>query len=583
SQVATQAGLSCAPAVIDSIGACWASSTATGGAVAVAVVGDPVRVSGGSVRTASAASLLAEYRSRGIDVLDGLAGRFALAIVDGETRRTLLAIDPMGIEKLTFAARGPYFVFSASALAVAASPAISAPLSRQGLFDYLLMHMIPAPGTIFRDVSKLRPGTCAIFEHGRVETRRYWEPPFEENGGAPFAELAGELKSSLRAAVRECGPDEHTGAFLSGGLDSSTVAGVLSEVGPRPARTFSIGFGYPEYDELPYARIANARFGCKGHEYSIRGTDIAATFPQIARAYDEPFGNSSALPVYYCARLAREHGVDHLLAGDGGDELFAGNSRYAEQQIFERYRLIPAPLRHGILEPLLSRWPSRTPRLIRRARGYVEKANTPLPSRLESWNVIYRAGPAEFLDPDFLAAIDPRAPLVRMHEVWDAAPCRSTLNHMLYYDWQYTLSDNDLRKVATMTALAGVRVSYPMLHPRVIDVSVRVPPRLKMPGMKLRHFYKRAMHGFLPEEIIQKKKHGFGLPFGLWLAEHPALRDLIFDQLASLRSRRIVRAEFIDRLLRLHEDEDARYYGVFLWVLAMLEQWLQEHRLQFAA
>jgi asparagine synthase (glutamine-hydrolysing) len=148
---------------------------------------------------------------------------------------------------------------------------------------------------------------------------------------------------------------------------------------------------------------------------------------------------------------------------------------------------------------------------------------------------------------------------------------------MLYYDWQLTLADNDLRKVETMSALAGVRVTYPMLHPDVVELSTRIPPQLKMPGTRLRHFYKRAMAGYLPDEIIDKKKHGFGLPFGLWLQESPALREQIHDNLSSLRSRRIVRPQFIDRLLNLHGQDDARYHGVFIWVLAMLEQWLVEH------
>jgi len=357
------------------------------------------------------------------------------------------------------------------------------------------------------------------------------------------------------------------------------VAGTLSKVASGPTRTFSIGFGYPRYDELPYARVANERFGCEGHEYTITGADIATTFPSVARAFDEPFGNSSALPVYHCARLAREHGVDHLLAGDGGDELFAGNSRYAEQQIFERYQMVPRALRRGLLEPVLAGWPAALGfPLVRKARGYIEKANTPLPVRLESWNIIYRSGPDAFLHPDFRHSVDTDTPLERMREVWNDAPCHSTLNRMLYYDWQYTLSDNDLRKVETMSALAGVRVSYPMLHPRMIGLSMRVPPRLKMPGTQLRYFYKQAMRGLLPNAIIEKKKHGFGLPFGLWLAQYPALRELIFGNLANLRKRRIVRTEFIDRLLRLHDSEDASYYGVFVWVLAMLEQWLQEHR-----
>ncbi len=560
--------------------ASWAPQIASELGLTIALRGQPV-LSASLMREAQpsvAAAVLAGYRKSGPRVLESVSGRFALAIADDNGERALLAVDRMGIERVTYAMCDGCLVFGTSAEAVANSPAIRAALNPQALFDYLLLHMVPAPNTVFEDVSKLRAGTCAILENGKLRVERYWHPQFQRNGRAEsFESLKEGLHSALRSGVKSAAPNGHSGAFLSGGLDSSSVAGMLSEVA-QPARTFSIGFSYPQYDERSYARIANARFKCEGHEYVVQGTDIAETFPKIARAYDEPFGNSSALPVYYCARLARENGVDHLLAGDGGDELFAGNSRYAEHQIFERYQLVPSFLRRRLLEPALKHWPGALMNpLVRKGRGYVSKANTPLPSRLEAWNVMNQGGGAQFLDPKFRDAVDPAAPFRHMHEVWDSASSDNTVQRMLFYDWQYTLSDNDLRKVESMTALAGVRVSYPMLHADVIDLSLRVPPDVMMPGMQLRDFYKRAMQGWLPNEIINKKKHGFGLPFGLWLQDSPQLRELIAANLSSLRARRLIRPEFIDRLLTLHGSEDASFYGVFVWVLAMLEQWFQEH------
>ena len=562
---------------------CWAPEVASEGPIALALTGQP-SLAGAPVECTpsrnSAAAILAAYRQSGDTILRALIGPFAIAIVDGSARRALLAIDRMGIERLAYAVRHGGIVFSTSAELVAKCPAVGAALRPQALFDYLMLHMIPAPGTVFQGVQKLRAGTFALFENGTLKLARYWEPQFVTGGRASFETLKTELRQSLKNAVNsETCAAENTGAFLSGGLDSSTVAGLLSGVGEKPAKTFSIGFGYEDYDELAYARIVNAHFGCQGHEYVITAPDIVAAFPLVARAYDEPFGNSSALPAYYCARLARDNGIRHLLAGDGGDELFAGNSRYVEQRVFERYQRAPELLRRGILEPLLSNWPDLLLMpLIRKARGYVDKANIPLPDRLETWNLLTRLGCAEVLSPDFLGAIDPDAPVAQMREVWSSAPSDAYLQRMLYYDWQYTLADNDLRKVETMCALAGVRVSYPMLHPEVVDMSTRVPPALMMPGGKLRDFYKRSMRGFLPDAVLQKKKHGFGLPFGLWLQESPQLRELIVGNLSDLRARGILRLEFIDRLLRLHHQEDARYYGVFVWVLAMLEQWMREHR-----
>jgi asparagine synthase (glutamine-hydrolysing) len=528
----------------------------------------------------TAERVLRAFLDGGPNFLQSLDGSFALAILDPAQGYVLLAIDRMGIERLAYAMRPGELLFSTSAETVARSLPGPPRLNSQALFSYLFFHMVPAPQTIFEGVSKLPAGHAAEFRDGRIKVFRYWNPGIVDNGRGDETQLKAELHQSLKAAVRDARPGPATGAFLSGGLDSSTVAGVLSEVGTRPAKTFSIGFGYADYDELGYARIANRHFGCEGHEYTVHGADIAESFPRIARAYDEPFGNSSALPAYYCARLAKDAGVDHLLAGDGGDELFAGNSRYADQQVFEWYGHVPGFMRRGLLEPALAAVPqSFNPWLIRKARGYVEKATVPLPARLETWNFVYRLGPAEILDPGFLDAIDPWDPFAQMQRTWDEAPCRSTLNKMLFYDWRYTLADNDLRKVQTMCELAGVKVSYPMLHADVVEFSCRVPPDLKMPGRKLRHFYKQSMSGFLPDEIIHKKKHGFGLPFGLWLQESAQLRQLIFDNLSSLRARGMIRPEFIDRLLDLHGDEDARYYGVFIWVLAMLEQWLREHEL----
>jgi len=527
-----------------------------------------------------AKSIIDAYHRLGTRLLETLHGSFALAIVDSARGSVLLALDRMGIQRLAYAETPAGLVFSTSAEAVARHLAPTPALDRQAILDYLFFHMVPSPGTIFSGVHKLPAATVAEYTGGRLRLAQYWTPAFVEDRPGDYDALAQELRDSLRAAVRGASPGSECGAFLSGGLDSSTVVGVLSEVLPPPARTFSIGFGFPDYDELSYAHIANQRFRCQGHEYDITANDIVASFAAIAEAYDEPFGNSSALPAYYCARLARQHGVTHLLAGDGGDELFAGNSRYADQVVFQRYERVPAAAR-ALLEASLRACPDVfAPALIRKARGYVAKANTPLPDRLEAWNFLHLVGLAEVLDSDFLASVEPDGPIGHMRHVYRAAPARSQLNRLLHYDWRFTLADNDLRKVEAMCDLAGVAVSYPMLHPDVVEMSTRVPPGMKMPGTELRDFYKRAMRGFLPEEIIHKKKHGFGLPFGLWLQQSNDLREIVLGNLADLRRRHIVRDRFLDRLIDLHGAEDARYYGVFVWVLAMLEQWLREHRVQ---
>lgn len=558
-----------------------ARETARSGNLLVAVRGQPVWTRSGRYTPdgANCEGILAAYHARGSSLLEDLRGRFALVIVDGDRRRVLLAIDPMGIERLCWAATGEGLVFSDSAEDVANFPPLRAPLRAQAVHDFLLMHMIPAPDTAYDGVHKLEPGTQLLFEDGRPNVTRYWTPQFNERRGESAASLNKGLRDSLDAVVDRCKPDSGTGAFLSGGLDSSTVAGVLGKVSRRPARTFSIGFGVESHDEIRYARISARHFGCDATEYNVTADDIVATFDQIAAAYDEPFGNSSAVPTLFCLQLAAKAGISHLLAGDGGDELFGGNERYAKQQVFEIYGRLPSWARRGVLEPLTrSIAPDSALTPLRKLRSYVDQARIPLPERLETWNLFYRTPHAEIFEPEFAAKIDARRPIDTMARVYREAPQCTLLNRMLHYDWHFTLADSDLRKVITMSELAGVRVSFPMLDAELVDFSLRVPTSMKMEGRELRSFYKRAMTGFLPQEVIDKQKHGFGLPFGVWLKEHAPLRELIFGHLKRLGERGIVRRSFLDRIVSEHASGDSSYYGYAIWDFAMFEAWLTVHR-----
>lgn len=513
------------------------------------------------------------YRKRGENLLDGLEGPFALAIVDPAARTALLAVDRMGMERMTYAMAGDGIVFGTSAAAVADFPVVGRTLRDQALYDFLFMHMVPAPDTVYTGVSKLRPATLLSYRDGACRTQCYWTPTYDYVRS--FATLKSSLRSALSSAVRTSGLDEPTGAFLSGGLDSSSITGTLAAASEQPAKTFSVGFGDEAYDELHYARVASRHFGCQSFEYHLKPDDIVEAFPRIAAAYDEPFGNSSAVPTFFCAKLAADNGVTHLLAGDGGDELFGGNERYARQEVFDFYRRVPAWLRRGMLEPLMRPVDSEHGLLpLRKLKSYMEQASIPLPDRFESWNFVYREGRPRLLDSEFAAAVDIDAPLARMREVWAAAPSGHILERMLWYDWHFTLADNDLRKVGTMCELAGVRVSYPMLHPAVVDLSTRVPPNLKMRRLELRTFFRRAMQDSLPGEVLTKKKHGFGLPFGVWLKTNRVLADLIYSLLSDLKKRHIVSASFLDELVSEHRSGHASYYGYIIWNLAMLEAWM---------
>lgn len=552
----------------------WLATTPDG--LVVALCGRPDLSALPPVDSADPASQLAlAYSKDRAQVLQRLRGSFALAVIDRPSRQALLAVDRMGIESLCFAADGRELVFGTRADAVARALGGRANIDPQALFDYLFFHVVPAPGTIFRSVAKLLPGQYLEFRDGRTRTEFYWRMRYADRAKSDPRALGERLRRLLPEVVGRQADAGRVGAFLSGGTDSSTVAGTLAHLRAEPIDAYSIGFDAPGFDEMAYARIAARHFGLRHHPYYVTPADVVQIAPLIARAYDEPFGNASAVPTYLCAKLARDEGMPVLLAGDGGDELFGGNARYAKQRLFEAYALIPKSVRETLVEPLLAIVPGAdrfTP--TRKLRSYVQQARVPLPDRLEAYNFLVRSDLAQIFVADFLAVVRPEHPFSLMREIYDAANSVSVVNRMMHLDLKQTLADNDLRKVNVMCRLAGIDVRYPMLDDQMVALSAEVPPESKVRGTRLRPFFKDALRDFLPREILAKEKHGFGLPFGIWLRQHKPLYELAGDSLASFGRRRILRQDYLESLLSRARGGHASYHGVMIWVVLMLEQWL---------
>jgi asparagine synthase (glutamine-hydrolysing) len=263
---------------------------------------------------------------------------------------------------------------------------------------------------------------------------------------------------------------------LSGGTDSSTVSGMLNSLGRGRAKVFSIGFDVPGYDEMNYARVAARHFGCEHIEYYVTPADVVNAVPHIATFYDQPFGNASAIPTYMCARVAAEHGVTRLLAGDGGDELFGGNDRYAKQYILGQYQHIPAPLRRGFLEPVANSGALSSVPLLRKVASYVRQASPAMPWRYESYNLLNHLGAENVLAPDFLQQVHQRHPQDLLADAHAPLVSNSLINQMLGIDLRFTLADSDLPKVTRMCELGGVDVAFPMLDDRVVEFSATLRP-----------------------------------------------------------------------------------------------------------
>lgn len=520
---------------------------------------------------------LEAYPIRKSAALESLRGDFALIVIDRAADEALLAIDRFGIQTLVYQADSHGLIFGSNCDVVRRHPNASSDIDPQAIYNYAYFHVVPGPGTIYRGQERLLPGHCLIWTKGQVSSRPYWSMTFSEQRGS-VADYKSRFRESLKSAVFAAAGDTKCGAFLSGGTDSSTVAGTLGIVSGKPAQTYSIGFSVEGYDEMEYARIASRHFGTQQHEYYVTPEDVVSALPLIAAAYDQPFGNSSAVAAYYCARLAKSDGIARLLAGDGGDEIFGGNSRYATQYQLAYYESVPRPVK-AILEPVVRGLNGLTDFfLIRKAQSYIDQASRPMPARYDTYNLVDRLGAHNLFTPSFLSQVDLGVPLELLRATYSNYTRASLINQMLGIDLKFTLADNDLPKVTTMCELAGVEVTFPLLDDALVEFSGLLPARLKLRGNRLRYFFKEALRDFLPGEILRKQKHGFGMPVGAWLTTHPGLRALAQDSLSSLKKRGIVAPAFIDQLMNEHLRAHAAYYGTMAWVLMMLELWFQKHR-----
>ncbi|MFZ1827960.1 MAG: asparagine synthase-related protein, partial [Candidatus Competibacteraceae bacterium] len=518
-------------------------------------------------------ALAADYRTLGTAALQKLSGQFTLAILDPAQRTALLAIDRIGLEQLYYAPQAEGLLFATVPAALVHAGGFDTSIDPQAIYDYLYCHMIPSPRTIYRGLRKLPASHFLEWRDGVLRVEPYWLPHFTETPidvAATGREMLETIETVIRREASEI-PAARLGAFLSGGIDSSTVAGMLARAA-QPAHTYSIGFDAPGYDEMDYARTAVRHFQTTPHEYYVTPDDIAEWLPQIAAATDEPFGNSSLLPAFCCARFAREQGITRLLGGDGGDELFAGNERYAKQGVFELFGHLPAALQ-GLIA--MAAKPLAQIPLARKAHSYVKQARMPLPDRMDSYAFLVRHDPAEIFHQDFLHQVNTEEPLELKRAAFFAPKEASTLNRMLYLDWHFTLHDNDLVKINTACRLAGVEIAYPLLDDALVELSCRIPSAQKLQGTTLRWFYKEAVRDFLPEAIITKKKHGFGLPFGIWTRADPRLRAITEDALESLKPRGWFQPTFLDQARQLHREAHAAYYGELVWILTVLEWWLR--------
>ena len=527
-------------------------------------------------------ALLAAYRRKGSQALKALRGSFACAVIDVARHEALCAVDRFGVATLCHAQPSTgLVVFGSTTDAVRAHPKVGATIEAQAIFNYLFfIDRLAAPTTIYREQRKLAPAQFLMVRRGQASVGDYWQMPYRSDGRIDKVAAAEELKERLRAAVRASLAGEvggTVGAFLSGGLDSSSVVGMAAELLPGKLKTFTIGFPIAEFDESHYAEIAARHFETLHETYHLRADDVVDILMKSVEIYDEPFANSSCVPAYHCARVAREAGVQVMLAGDGGDELFAGNKRYVDDRVFDYYAMLPRLLREGVLEPMVRRLSlARNFGLLGKALRYVERARRSVPERMIG--NLFQVVPAGAVFPgDVLAQIDTTEPLSLANNIFDAPGEATKVQRMMQLDLRITLADSDLRKVVRMCELAGLRARFPFLHDDLVEFSARLPEDLLMQGGNLRQFYKNAMLGFLPIEIINKRKQGFGLPYLAFMNTYSPLRELICESLTGLKRRGFFRVDFLDNLVARARSANLSGHETVAWDLVVLELWLASH------
>ena len=529
--------------------------------------------------------LLRLYLDEDLAFLERLRGEFALAIWDGREERLILATDRFRVHPLFYSHDQDKLVFASRMNSISACPyPVHTTIDPRAILDVMSVSAIPTPRTIFHEVKKLPPGHVLRYSNGKVQLSAYWDINFLKPDLAREPELAAHLRQQFRDSIgtrleTDAGAGG-VGTFLSGGVDSSTVTGVLKALSMSDVHSFSIGFGERRFDEMSFARIAARHFGVVHHEYIVTAQDTRDAIPIVLESFDEPFANASAIPTYVCAKFAKDHGVDILYAGDGGDELFAGNERYSEQRIFEYYDRVPSWLR-GVIRPTVQGLAGMTGfSLFEKGAKYIRRASEPLPQRLTTYGFFNVVPMQDLFDPAFLESVgSSRNPYEPIERYYGQALANNDLDRQMYLDLKFAISDNDVFKVTRMTEAAGVTVRFPFLDHRLAEFAATVPAHMKMRGRELRTFFKDAYSDVLPLAIRTKTKHGFGLPIPVWLRTDPYLNELMRDLVLSSRSlqRGYFRRSMLEELVLRHQTDQTSFYGSVLWNLMILELWHRTH------
>ncbi len=522
-------------------------------------------------------TILAAYKQYGEDCVDHLRGMFAFAIWDRQDRTLFLARDRLGKKPLYYHFSGQRFIFASEIKALLQHPAVSRDLDPQAIADYFTYNYIPFPRSIFKSVSKLRPAHRMKLTPGNNGTLQlaeseYWDLRYAPEEGVPEEQWCEALREKFAEATRmRMISDVPLGAFLSGGVDSSAVVAFMAQAQSAPVKTFSIGFKEEDFNETRYARQVAEQYGTDHHEFIVE-PDALEMLPKLAWEYDEPFADASAVPTYYVSKLAREH-VTVILTGDGGDETFAGYRRYAWATAMHRYDLLP-----DAVKKLLFGLPSRLMPEGMKGKGTLRHLSHAPFERYAGLNTF---GEKEYLHPllsaglqaslggDF-AADYPDFSLMRHY--YDHCNVTDYLTRIQYLDTKIYLAEDILTKVDRASMLCSLETRAPLLDHEVLELAARIPSHLKINAGVTKSIMKKALKPLLPDNILYRKKMGFGVPLVHWF-KHDLVayaRDILLSPQA--RQRGFFNASQVENILQLHQKK-GRDMSAKIWSLLFFEHW----------
>lgn len=510
---------------------------------------------------------------------EGFRGKFAVVDVNADSGHLRVHTDPMRQIALFFLETADVVAVATDLRLLTQLPGFEPSLSPEAIYHHLNFGYVPTPFSIYSEIKKIPPGARLMADDDGVRVERYWQPSYPADLNDDETALGEQLRDNLLSVIGGYVPPKADPAcFLSGGTDSSTITSILAKTaGASRTHAFSIGFSEKDYDELEFAETAAKAFGVDHHQRRIDADETLDAIDLLVDAFDEPFGNSSAVPTFYCADLAKQQGYDCLLGGDGGDEIFGGNERYAKDYYFQRYHNLPGPmkamggfLRHS-LKPIDRRF-------VNKIKNFLNRGALANPERFYTDDSFASDYYEELLSPSLQKSCERRSSLEILEGHFASADAKEDLNRLMYIDLQMAIADNDLTKVNRSAKAAGVSVLYPFLTPDLIQLMGRMPTSLKVNRTTKRYLFKKAVEPLLPEAILKKKKQGFGLPFGYWFRHDPKIRSFLGDILLSqgCMERGYVDRNFVKNLLDRHQ-QGVWDYSHELWLLLMLELWHQRH------